>query len=587
MENKKILVFANSIFDNKNYLDKLNKNYFDLSNNRIKKKQNTINIFTKFIKPKHPNSQPKKIGLMKKLEKKIGKEFKMINEKKQNSKFIDLNQKNFNIMQSKLINPSNIKSIITTLKYNNIMDMKIRKKEETNKTNICHKGNKIRNIINNFKDKNRTFYAHFSINKNNSSKCHNKINDCFQVVPILPEKTEGNAKTTSILKNKMRLSSNNCWFRKTTVQKLKIPFLPKVKKVNEKIKDEKEQIKTFLHIYQNPVKRNFQFNFSDKKSRNKQKYFNLTSYEACSLPGTEREQQKINQDAYFVIPNVNNTPNAKIFGIFDGHGINGDKLSQEIRDYFIEFFSNKKQFGNKNILEYNETISRDENLENIYKFMTKDNFKEIKQIFSDINNKIHDKYMKNDFCLKSGTTSNIVMVLNDKTNQSLNKIISINLGDSKSILINEEDKIIELNKKHIPNDPEEKERIEKNGGEISRVDWSDYGPLRIFYKNKHYPGLSMTRVFGDFNADELGVNTIPDIKEYDISEEKPKIIIIATDGLWQFLTNEQVKNIILPYYEEDNISGGLQKLVSSARRMWETMNPKFIDDITIILLFFK
>ena len=43
------------------------------------------------------------------------------------------------------------------------------------------------------------------------------------------------------------------------------------------------------------------------------------------------------------MPNVNNTHNAKIFGIFDGHGINGDKLSQEIRDYFIEFFSDKKK----------------------------------------------------------------------------------------------------------------------------------------------------------------------------------------------------------------------------------------------------
>ena len=174
-----------------------------------------------------------------------------------------------------------------------------------------------------------------------------------------------------------------------------------------------------------------------------------------------------------------------------------------------------------------------------------------------------------------------------KKSQTLNKIISVNLGDSKSILITEENKIIELNKKHTPCDLEEKERIEKNGGEISRVDWADYGPLRIFYKNKRYPGLSMTRAFGDFNAEALGFSTIPDIKEYDIYEKKPKIIILATDGIWQFLSNEQVKNIILPYYEEDNIIGGIQKLVTSARRMWETMNPKFIADITVILLFFK
>jgi len=286
------------------------------------------------------------------------------------------------------------------------------------------------------------------------------------------------------------------------------------------------------------------------------------------------------------MPNVNNTHNAKIFGIFDGHGINGDKLSQEIRDYFIEFFSDKKKYEKEEI-NLNVYDSKDENLGKVYKYMSKENFKELNQIFGDINTKFHEKYKNNDFCLKSGSTSNILMLFNDKKSQILNKIISINLGDSKTILINEENDIIELNKRHTPNDIEEKERIEKNGGEISRVDWADYGPLRIFYKNKRYPGLSMTRAFGDFNAEDLGFNTFPDIKEYDINEQKPKIIISATDGIWQFLSNEQVKNLILPYYEEDNITGGIQKLVTSARRMWETMNPKFIDDITIILLFFK
>ena len=284
---------------------------------------------------------------------------------------------------------------------------------------------------------------------------------------------------------------------------------------------------------------------------------------------------------------MNNTHNAKIFGVFDGHGINGDKLSQEIRDYFIEYFSDKNKYEKEIVIDSNERLSKDENLEKVYKFMSKEFYKEINQMFKDINIKLHEKYKGGDFCLKSGSTSNIVMIFNDKKSQTLNKIISVNLGDSKSILITEENKIIELNKKHTPCDLEEKERIEKNGGEISRVDWADYGPLRIFYKNKRYPGLSMTRAFGDFNAEALGFSTIPDIKEYYIYEKKPKIIILATDGIWQFLSNEQVKNIILPYYEEDNISGGIQKLVTSARRMWETMNPKFIADITVILLFFK
>ena len=98
----------------------------------------------------------------------------------------------------------------------------------------------------------------------------------------------------------------------------------------------------------------------------------------------------------------------------------------------------------------------------------------------------------------------------------LNKIISVNLGDSKSILIDEKNNVIDLNICHIPEEITEKERIEKNGGEISRVDWADYGPLRVFFKGKNYPGLALTRSFGDFNCESLGINSIPDIREYDI-----------------------------------------------------------------------
>ena len=177
--------------------------------------------------------------------------------------------------------------------------------------------------------------------------------------------------------------------------------------------------------------------------------------------------------------------------------------------------------------------------------------------------------------------------MNDKKENYLNKIISINLGDSKSLLITEDNEAIDLNIIHNPEDLNEKERIEKNGGEISRVDWADYGPLRVFYKGKHYPGLAMTRAFGDFNSEPLGINTIPDIREYDIFDKKPKIIVLATDGVWQFLSNEKVKNILLPYYDEDNINGAAQKLVRIALRMWETKNPDFIDDITVIILFFR
>ena len=588
MENKKIF---NSIFENKNYLGRLKKAYLDISNKSVRKKEN-LNIFTKSIRIKYPqNSKSQPIDSFRKTIKKSerGNIFNLLSCPNEKNK--DLNQKYINIMQSKLFESKGVKSIISQIKYKNISDImkKKREEDENNKLSIYLKENKFGNFINNIKE-NKTQYSPFFVNKNNSIKYNNKYNDCLQIVPIIPEKTEGNANKKNSVKDKIGLTRNKNWFRKTMMPNMKAPLLQKMNQLKEKIKKENEQIKTFFKTNKNRVQQSLSIYDFKKNFRIKNKYKykrkNIISFEIYSLPGTERFQQKINQDTYLVMPNVNNTHNAKIFGIFDGHGINGDKLSQEIRDYFIEFFSDKKKYEKEEI-NLNVYDSKDENLGKVYKYMSKENFKELNQIFGDINTKFHEKYKNNDFCLKSGSTSNILMLFNDKKSQILNKIISINLGDSKTILINEENDIIELNKRHTPNDIEEKERIEKNGGEISRVDWADYGPLRIFYKNKRYPGLSMTRAFGDFNAEDLGFNTFPDIKEYDINEQKPKIIISATDGIWQFLSNEQVKNLILPYYEEDNITGGIQKLVTSARRMWETMNPKFIDDITIILLFFK
>ena len=596
MEIKKTFLFANSIFDHKNFLNKLTKEYLDLTNIHFKKNPK-LSIFTKkFTKKQQINEKINPIiPILKPTKNRKGKEYNVLScPNKKFLKQFNLNKNNVNSIHSKILNPKGVKSIKTTIKYNYINNIINQLKVENNKLQVNQKENKSNNFINRSIGS-KTFYAPFHINKNNSTKYNTKLNNCYQVIHFKPEKTEGNNKND--FKDKMRLTSNNSWFRKTMmIPQRKLESLPKMKNVNEKINNKKEQIKTFFRLNKNSIRQiqsvynaKNNNNNNNNKNNNKLEYKqkNLISFEISSVPGTERGMQKINQDTYLVIPKVNNTHNAKIFGVFDGHGINSDKLSQEIRDYFIEFFSDKNKYEKEIIIDSNYRISTDENLEKIYKHITKNNFKEINQLFKDINTKLHEKYQDNDFCLKTGTTSNILIVLNDKKTQALNKLISINLGDCKSILINEDNQVIELNKRHTPNDIEEKERIEKNGGEISRVDWADYGPLRIYYKNKRYPGLAMTRAFGDFNAEELGFNTIPDIKEYDIYEKKPKIIILATDGIWQFLTNEQVKNIILPYYDEDNISGGIQKLVGNARKMWETKNPRFIDDISVIVLFFR
>ena len=293
--------------------------------------------------------------------------------------------------------------------------------------------------------------------------------------------------------------------------------------------------------------------------------------DSLSIPGYTHNREKINQDTYMILPNNIATENnlsefskLYIFGVFDGHGEFGDIVSNEVKNYFIEYFNKLNYDSNEN-----------------YDKLSSNNYKEIYSLFSQIDKKLHQKYSSKNICYNSGTTANIILLFK-------NKIISINIGDSKTILISgKNNNIIQLNTCHNPEVEEEKKRIEKNGGEVGRVNWADFGPQRVWYKGRIYPGLSISRSFGDFISEPLGVFSVPEIKEYDIDYKKAKFMVIATDGIWEFLSNDKVRDIIMPYYDEKNINGGINKLIDIASKIWNVKNPNYIDDLSVILLFFK
>ena len=359
-------------------------------------------------------------------------------------------------------------------------------------------------------------------------------------------------------------------------------------------------------------------------------YKKLINYNVISTPGSDYGKTKKNQDSYFIIPQLDNCENVKVFGIFDGHGEVGDILSTEIKEYFKNFFVNLlsynneldvdegeenlhnnfiiKSINNRKIDHFNHYYStkfqkrkinykmpEEKKLENlsfllmeksgkinkIYSKLKSNNYSEIYSSYKKLDDELHTKYSKSNFCHLSGSTSLIVFLFNSK---NCNKIITSNLGDSKIILISQTNTIKELNTLHTLNNTEEKNRILEHGGVISRL---TVGPLRIWYKNKKYPGLSITRSLGDFESDSLGVISIPEVKEYDLDEEQIKILVFGTDGVWKFLTNDKIMDIVLPYYLQNDAEGATQKIKETANNIWNIKNPKGIADITVFVLFFK
>jgi serine/threonine protein phosphatase PrpC len=104
-------------------------------------------------------------------------------------------------------------------------------------------------------------------------------------------------------------------------------------------------------------------------------------------------------------------------------------------------------------------------------------------------------------------------------------------------------------------------------------------------QSKNCPGLAMSRSLGDVAASKLGVIAVPDIFELDI-KEKHKILIIASDGIWGVLTNEQVINIAGRYYEKNEADMACEELIRTATIEWKRQS-EIIDDITVIVIFFN
>ena len=131
-------------------------------------------------------------------------------------------------------------------------------------------------------------------------------------------------------------------------------------------------------------------------------------------------------------------------------------------------------------------------------------------------------------------------------------------------------------------------RINKYGGRVEsyRDNSGNFvGPERVWNKEMDGPGLAMSRSFGDEIAHKIGVVVDPEILEsYFLKEDK--FIVLGSDGIWEFISNNEVVEIVKNYYLENNIEGAIEHLYSESSKRW-IMEEEVVDDITIIVIFLK
>ena len=190
----------------------------------------------------------------------------------------------------------------------------------------------------------------------------------------------------------------------------------------------------------------------------------------------------------------------------------------------------------------------------------------------------------------SGSTC-ISIILKEK---EINKIYIANVGDSRAIIVkqsqnNEGDWFpYQLSRDHKPTEEDEAKRVIEYDGEIEKIEDDDgnwTGPLRVWVKGSDGPGLAMTRSFGDEVGASVGVFSVPEVSEYKIKEED-KAIILASDGLWEYMTNEEVANIVKKLFPLNDPDFIVNDLYKESLIKWR-IRDQGIDDITIICILLK
>ena len=340
-------------------------------------------------------------------------------------------------------------------------------------------------------------------------------------------------------------------------------------KNNTKLEEKTHLI--FSKSYESSFK-TFQFQKNKTKFDLDKKINYIKSCSSISISGENEEGfKKLNQDSYLIQRNINGIINFNIFGVLDGHGDDGHYVSQFVSRFII------------NSIKNNSAIKKCSNANEIYDKMKINNYKLIEKIFLDADMQIRRE--KFDY-KASGTTCVIIFQLGEK-------IICANVGDSRAIIVYSKNidltdsKIFPLSHDCKPDLPKERKRIYECGGTVEKAldeNGKEEGPFRVYKKGQDYPGLAMSRSIGDIDSKKIGIIPNPEIIEYNISEET-KYMIICSDGIWEFMSNEDVMEIANEYYLDNDVKGLCKCLYETSVDYWNEADY-YLDDITAIAVFF-
>ena len=346
-----------------------------------------------------------------------------------------------------------------------------------------------------------------------------------------------------------------------------------------------------------------------KNSRLKKYEIKIRSVNSLMLPGRlspfkysiNYSNKKFNQDCIMMNPSLISAKldEISLFGIFDGNGHHGKGIAQAFKNYVLDYFKN----GN----EMKVTLKKDNFYSILYNsFVYAQNY--LKNNSSKLN-------INMNF---SGSTGIIVLYPHNCSN----KIYCANIGRNKCMFYSmlgpiklsyelypnrasEKDRISifkeKLKEKEREKEEEElKKKKEKENEETNNNNNKENSENNNDTKNKNtlmdkkrkeafikeFSELDISRCVGNLAAEELGIIPGPEIGESDIRINKGKFIVIGTESLWKYISENEVCDIVSTHYFTYNSEAACQDLIDLAKDRWKEKNDGAYDDISVIVLFF-
>ncbi|KAH7283371.1 hypothetical protein KP509_34G003700 [Ceratopteris richardii] len=255
---------------------------------------------------------------------------------------------------------------------------------------------------------------------------------------------------------------------------------------------------------------------------------------------TTRGGRDTMEDTHFLYPHLRGAQNVSMFGIMDGH------RGPEAAEYAAHAIPNHL------IARIDMGFSPSDALASAF-IDTDSGFR-------------HELELQRQNCKGQtknrhpGCTAAVVLLVN-------NHLLVANAGDCRTVLCRN-GQAISLSNDHIASCTAERERVARMGGQVKwQVDTWRVGAA----------ALQVTRSIGDDDLKPY-VTAEPEVNELKL-DENDEFLIIASDGLWDKMSNEEAVSFVKDTVKEPTMS--------SKRLATEAVERGSLDNITVIIIFLK